>query len=105
MMDLAHEMKKFEVFCHVSTAYVNCNRPDGEVGEVIYNMNENVEEHVSRIMKMSREEVEQNRQNLIGNYPNTYTYTKSLSEMNLVNKKGNLNLVILRPSIVAGALE
>ena len=36
MLDLAKECKILEVFTHVSTAYVNCNRT-GYITEEIYN--------------------------------------------------------------------
>ena len=54
---------------------------------------------------MPRQQVAENQHKLIGNYPNTYTYAKSLTEKALVNQKGNINLVICRPTIVAGALK
>ena len=36
MLDLAKECKKLQVFSHVSTTYVNCNRPNGLIEETIY---------------------------------------------------------------------
>ena len=42
---------------------------------------------------------------LIGNYPNTYSYTKSLAEKMLSKKRGNLKLVICRPSIVGASFN
>ena len=55
------------------------------------------------MMSMSKQYCEENLKQIIGKYPNTYTFTKSLTEKNLVKIKGDLNLVILRPSIVAGS--
>ena len=40
---------------------------------------------------------------LIGGFPNTYTFTKSMVERILLKKRGDLSLTILRPSIVGAA--
>ena len=40
---------------------------------------------------------------LIGNLPNTYTYTKQLGETLLIQEGADLNLAIVRPSIVSAA--
>ena len=42
----------------------------------------------------------------VGGFPNTYTYTKYLSECLLKRHRGSLPIVIIRPSIIgAAALE
>ena len=38
----------------------------------------------------------------MGAYPNTYTFTKALSERMLMKNRGNLPVVIVRPSIIQG---
>ncbi|XP_021385585.1 fatty acyl-CoA reductase 1 isoform X2 [Lonchura striata] len=40
---------------------------------------------------------------LLGEWPNTYTYTKALSEYLIQQEKGNLNIAIIRPSIVGAS--
>ena len=37
VLALANECKKLKIFTHVSTAYVNCDRPGGNIYEKIYN--------------------------------------------------------------------
>ena len=49
-----------------------------------------VEETVTKLMAMNPQEVEQREKELIGNFPNTYTYTKNLAEKSLMKNKGNL---------------
>jgi alcohol-forming fatty acyl-CoA reductase len=39
------------------------------------------------------------------NHPNTYTFSKSLSESLLVQKRGNIPLSILRPSIIGASVK
>lgn len=41
---------------------------------------------------------------LVGTRPNTYTFTKALAEYWLKENKGNLPLVIVRPSIVLSSI-
>ena len=40
---------------------------------------------------------------LVGKKPNTYTFTKQLAETLLVQECGDLNVAIIRPSIVTAA--
>jgi hypothetical protein len=47
---------------------------------------------------MDREEVKKNEVALIHGYHNTYTYTKNLAERHLERYRGNLKIVINRPS-------
>lgn len=37
---------------------------------------------------------------IIGKYPNTYTFSKSLAERTIKKRVGNLKVAILRPSVV-----
>jgi fatty acyl-CoA reductase len=90
MLELAHECKNLDVFTHVSTCYVNCNRGPGLVEEQLYDTEMDVDETVRRLMAMNPQEVEQQEKELIGKFPNTYTFTKNLAEKSLFKKKGNL---------------
>ena len=40
---------------------------------------------------------------LIGDWPNTYTFTKALTEYLVQQEKGDLNIAIIRPSIVGAS--
>jgi hypothetical protein len=53
MLELAHECKQLQVFCHVSTCYVNCNRPGGKIEEDIYDQDMDVDERVKMLMAMN----------------------------------------------------
>ena len=79
MLDLAKQCKKLLVFTHISTAYVNCNRK-GYIKETIYNPDDDVEKTVKNILNTDVKELSDNLKTYIGEYPNTYTYTKSLAE-------------------------
>lgn len=104
MLELAKECENLAVFTHVSTAYVNCTRT-GDVMEEIYEPTVEVASVVDSIMKKSVQEVTQNENQLIGDFPNTYTYTKNLAEKSLVKNLGNLQVNLFRPAIIASSLE
>ena len=80
---MAKECTNLKVLNHVSTTYVNCNRT-GRIGEEIYGLDDDVQKTVHNIMSKSVKELEDNLQTYIGVYPNTYTFTKSLAEKNLM---------------------
>lgn len=42
---------------------------------------------------------------LIGDWPNTYTYTKALGEVVVQQEGGNLNIAIIRPSIMGATWQ
>ena len=56
-------------------------------------------------MQKDVKELEENLKSYIGSYPNTYTYTKSLAEKQLVKTKGHVNVVIWRPSIIGSGIQ
>jgi fatty acyl-CoA reductase len=89
MLELAKECKQLEVFTHVSTAYVNCDRKE-YIAEEIYNPDIDVDSIVKNLMAMNPQEVTLNEKKLIGNFPNTYTFTKNLAEKSLNKRKGDL---------------
>lgn len=41
-----------------------------------------------------------NTKKILGNYPNTYTYTKSLCERMMKKRQGSVPLCIVRPAII-----
>ena len=51
-------------------------------------------------MSMNPHEAAENIQSLLGAYPNTYCVTKSMAEEHLKRYRGNLRVVINRPSII-----
>jgi hypothetical protein len=57
MMDLASACPNLAIYTHVSTCYVNCEK-FGFIKEQIYDIPEDPEEIVSRILKLSVEEQE-----------------------------------------------
>lgn len=106
MLDLAKQCKNIIAYCHVSTAYVNCNlAQDGFVEEEIYNKDQEVERMVSKFMQMNPQQVAENLKTLLEGYPNTYTFTKAMAERSILKKKGSLPCCIVRPAMVGAAIK
>ena len=54
---------------------------------------------------MDHETITKNTEQLINGYPNTYTYTNNLAERYLERNRGNLRLIINRPTMIYGCFR
>ncbi|XP_071441027.1 putative fatty acyl-CoA reductase CG5065 [Hetaerina americana] len=98
MLQLAMEMPKLEAFVHVSTAYCHLDQeillekpypPPADPHKIIKCM-ELLEDNIAESMTKT----------ILGKLPNTYAFTKALSEGLVVEYMDKLPVIILRPSIV-----
>lgn len=103
LVHLCHSMRNLEALIHVSTAYCNCDR--FEVKEEIYETPYNPDSIIQAMEWMDDDLVNTLTPKLIGNRPNTYTFTKALTEHMLLNISGNLPVAIVRPSIVISSVK
>ncbi|XP_076255528.1 putative fatty acyl-CoA reductase CG5065 [Rhynchophorus ferrugineus] len=103
LVELCRRMDNLEALVHVSTAYCNCDR--SEVKELIYPPPIGPDQIVSVVEALDEELVDALTPRLVGNRPNTYTFTKALAESWLKDNKGDLPLVIVRPSIVLSSMN
>ncbi|CAH2056126.1 unnamed protein product, partial [Iphiclides podalirius] len=97
IVELAKDVRYLEALVHVSTSYANTNRDPIE--EVMYPPHadwrdtlmvcEHTDEHTLKVLTPK----------YLGELPNTYTFTKQLAEHVVYEEKGNLPVVIIRPSI------
>uniref|UniRef100_A0A671LYF0 Fatty acyl-CoA reductase n=1 Tax=Sinocyclocheilus anshuiensis TaxID=1608454 RepID=A0A671LYF0_9TELE len=101
MVNLAHRMKHLEVFIHVSTAYAHCDRE--LIEEVVYPPPVDYRKLIDTLEWMDDKLVSLMTPKLLGERPNTYTYTKALAEQLIQQECGNLNVAIIRPSIVGAS--
>jgi fatty acyl-CoA reductase len=98
LIELCKRMKKLVALVHVSTAYANCERD--EINEIIYPPPADPHKLVQSVEWMNDDIINTITPELIGNKPNTYTYTKALAEHLLSEESGVLPICIVRPSIV-----
>ena len=103
MYALSKKCKKLQNFLHVSTAYVNSNQKSGWIDEEIYPIDSDPEEVLKSLRAAPIDEIVSNTPKILGNYPNTYTYTKALTERIINKEKGKHFVTILRPSIIGSA--
>lgn len=85
----------------MSTAYANCNRY--EVDECLYPSPVSPQKVIDLCDWMNEEMLTAITPSLLGDRPNTYTYTKAMAETLLVNECGSLPVAIVRPSIVTAS--
>ncbi|XP_035466046.2 fatty acyl-CoA reductase 1 isoform X1 [Scophthalmus maximus] len=103
LLGLAHQMQHLEAFIHISTAYANCNRK--YIDEVIYPPPVEPKKLIELLEWMDDGIVRDITPRLIGDRPNTYTYTKALAEYVVQQEQGKLNIGIVRPSIVGASWQ
>jgi len=106
LLDICKQAKKVQCFTHVSTAYVNSNR-NGYIDEKVYDLENGKDPEllIEEILKLNPQQVIEREKEIIGKYPNTYTFTKSLTERVLKKRAGSQRIAIIRPSIVISAYE
>jgi fatty acyl-CoA reductase len=100
VMDVAKQIKNLIIMVHTSTAF--CNIDQKVVGEEVYDFPHRPEDLMRCAEWMSEESMARMQKDILLFQPNTYTYTKRLTEILVQEeyKKSNLNVCIVRPSIV-----
>nr|XP_018914569.1 PREDICTED: putative fatty acyl-CoA reductase CG5065 [Bemisia tabaci] len=98
-LELAKEMKKLLVFVHISTSY--CHLQEKVLYEKSYPPAANPHKIIKSVELMDEALVESVAKKILENFPNSYAYTKNLSEGLVVEfTEAGLPAMILRPSIV-----
>ncbi|CAG4949077.1 unnamed protein product [Parnassius apollo] len=103
VLKLAEGMKKLEAFIHVSTSYCRCELPLLE--ERLYPPRHLPQNVVDCVKWMDDDLLHYLQPKLIEPQPNTYAYTKSLTEDVVSQYAGKFPIAIARLSIVTAAHE
>ncbi|XP_035741473.1 fatty acyl-CoA reductase wat-like isoform X2 [Vespa mandarinia] len=98
LIHLSKEMSKLKSFVHVSTAYVNCI--ENQVEEKFYDPPMNAEKFIDLMESMDEKLLDEITPHLLGIWPNTYIYTKSIAENIIKRYAGLIPIGIFRPGIV-----
>ncbi|XP_012344100.1 putative fatty acyl-CoA reductase CG5065 isoform X1 [Apis florea] len=98
MLELAKEMKHLKLFAHISTAY--CHLEEKVLGEKPYPPPGNPHKIIKCVEWMDDEVVEAMTGKILAHFPNTYAFTKALSESLVEEAMPHIPAIILRPSIV-----
>ncbi|KAK7600949.1 hypothetical protein V9T40_008390 [Parthenolecanium corni] len=99
LLDLAHEIKNLKAFVHVSTAFSNCVGRN-VVEEKLYDSPISPMNLLTLVDTLDEDVLERITPGLLGNYPNTYVFTKAVAEEVCRLKGSDLPLAIFRPAIV-----
>ncbi|XP_066593248.1 uncharacterized protein [Prorops nasuta] len=100
LLIIAREMKHLNAMVHVSTCFANINHGIQDIEEKLYTPLYDPMEFIDMIRDMSSEEADRRTRELIGNFANTYTFSKQMAECLLARERDNVPLCIVRPSVV-----
>ncbi|XP_075988839.1 putative fatty acyl-CoA reductase CG5065 [Anticarsia gemmatalis] len=103
VLDLADGVKNLEAFIHVSTSYCRCELQIFE--EKLYPADHKPQNVMHAVEWMDDDLLRHLQPKLIEPQPNTYAYTKSLTEDLVSQHAGKFPIAIARPSIVTAALK
>ncbi|KAG5880869.1 hypothetical protein JTB14_017795 [Gonioctena quinquepunctata] len=98
VIDVSKQMKKLDVFAHFSTAF--CSADLDVFEERVYENKDNPRDVMDVNKWLKPEALEAATKSIIAPHPNTYTYSKRLAENLVADEKDNMNVCIIRPSIV-----
>lgn len=94
---LAKETQNLASFVHVSSAYVNAYLVECE--ENLYPAPADAEKIIEMINTLSEEEIAAKQASILGEHPNTYTFTKHLAEHEVAKYADKFPCGIVRPSM------
>ena len=109
IVELAHKLNLLSSFLHVSTAYSHCYTKS-TIEEKFYPMPKNEWSSYSPDELIKHYEEEKQRgiditRDIIGVFPNTYTFTKAMAENVITDHASDLPVAIMRPSIVVASIK
>ncbi|XP_044260169.1 fatty acyl-CoA reductase 1-like [Tribolium madens] len=94
LLDLAEKCPKLKLFIHISTAYAFPNV------KVLYEKPYNPPKNPHEVLDMTKFGKDEDIEGLLGDVPNTYTFSKALAEALVVEKMDEIPAIIVRPSVV-----
>lgn len=103
ILELAKQCKKLRAFVHVSTSYCHCDRD--ELEEKIYGAPHDPRKMLELVTWLEDDLISLLTPRLIKKSPNTYAYTKCLTEQLVSEYAKILPIAICRPSIVSACLK
>ncbi|XP_068621786.1 fatty acyl-CoA reductase wat-like [Battus philenor] len=103
MFILARACTKLKAMLHISTAYSNC--PLKEIKEEFYETHLHGEKLIDLVEHMDEKIINNITPGLLGDFPNTYAYTKSAAEDIVQKYSKGLPVAVMRPSIVIGTAK
>ncbi|CAG9854301.1 unnamed protein product [Phyllotreta striolata] len=103
LMRIAKDMKKLRALIHVSTAFSNCVHTTIE--EKFYDPPITAEKLITLVDCLDDNKLDKITPTLLGDFPNTYAFTKCVAENVLKADGSNLPVGLYRPSIVIATVK
>lgn len=103
VLDLARDCKKLESFVHCSTAFSNC--PQKHVKEEVYEAFIDTDAIINIVESTPECVLDKITPYLLGDWPNTYSYTKAIAESTVKQYGQGLPVCIFRPSMVISTYQ
>lgn len=100
VLRLTEQIKNLQIYIHISTAYSHC--PRQHIEECFYDAPMTPYQMLDlaeRLKGHDQEEVEVMTERLISPWPNTYTYTKALTEELVRDYRSKFTIAVIRPTI------
>ncbi|XP_043486801.1 fatty acyl-CoA reductase wat-like [Polistes fuscatus] len=98
MISLSKEMPNLKSFVHVSTVYSQCNH--NVIEEKFYDPPMDDDMLINLVDNMNKKLLDDITPKLLGSWPNSYVYTKSVAENIIKKQAGLIPIGIFRPGIV-----
>ncbi|XP_059616353.1 putative fatty acyl-CoA reductase CG5065 [Phlebotomus argentipes] len=102
ILDFAEKLPKLKVFFHISTTF--CYPEYKFLQEKLFPPSADWRKILAIVENLDEEVVYAMEQKIIGHQPNTYTFTKNLSEHLVYEYRHKVPIVIYRPSIMTPAV-
>ncbi|KAF3421944.1 hypothetical protein E2986_04187 [Frieseomelitta varia] len=102
VIELSKKMKKLKAFVHLSTAF--CYADKEELDENVYKPSADPHDVMRLVQWLDESTIDLITPKILDLHPNTYTFSKRLSEKLIADEYPNLPCSIARPSIVTPAL-
>lgn len=101
VLKLAEKLKNLLVFVHVSTAYCHCK--EEILDEKYYEAKENPYLVMDMVRMLSDQFINEFTPKILDGLPNTYAYTKGITEDLVHSYRKKIPIAIARPSIVVAS--
>ncbi|KAJ3621040.1 hypothetical protein MTP99_003216 [Tenebrio molitor] len=102
LLELLGEVEKLRAFVYVSTAFSHCFRRT--VAEEFYKVDDKPDKLLQMVEIMDDRMLNVMTPHILGDWPNTYVYTKALAEELIRAHKQTFPVVVVRPAIVTSTI-
>lgn len=103
ILNLARACSKLRALVHISTAYSNCLY--NEIDEKFYERSLPGEKLIDLVETMDEKIINNITPGLLGDFPNTYAYTKAAAEDIILKLSKGLPVALFRPAVVIGTAK